>query len=95
MYILLRPPTCRDDSCLRESLPDAIDSLWRLDELQEQARGRLEELRLRGYQDARIYDAHGTSVGGTHAFFLILGEPEAWKNPRWMSVPQPATEEFI
>ena len=40
-----------------------------LDELQEQAHGRLEELRQRGYHDARIYDAHGTSVGGTHALF--------------------------
>jgi formate dehydrogenase iron-sulfur subunit len=34
-----------------------------LDEVQEQARGRPEELRQRGYRDARIYDAHGTSDG--------------------------------
>jgi formate dehydrogenase iron-sulfur subunit len=58
-----------------------------LDELQEQARGRLEELHQRGYRDARIYDAHGTSVGGTHAFFLILGEPEAYNLPPAPEVP--------
>jgi formate dehydrogenase iron-sulfur subunit len=57
------------------------------DELQEQARGRLEELRQRGYRDAGIYDAHGTSVGGTHAFFLILGEPEAYNLPPAPEVP--------
>jgi hypothetical protein len=55
--------------------------------LQEQARGRLEELHRRGYQDARIYDAHGTSVGGTHAFFLSLGEPEAYNLPPAPEVP--------
>jgi predicted metal-dependent phosphoesterase TrpH len=32
---------------------------------------------------------------GRHWAKQILGEPEACKNPRWMSVPQPATEEFI
>jgi formate dehydrogenase iron-sulfur subunit len=58
-----------------------------LDELQEQARGRLEELHQRGYRDARIYDAHGTSVGGTPAFFLILGEPEAYNLPPAPEVP--------
>jgi formate dehydrogenase iron-sulfur subunit len=58
-----------------------------LDELQEQARGRLAELHQRGYQDARIYDAQGTSVGGTHALFLILGEPEAYNLPPAPEVP--------
>jgi formate dehydrogenase iron-sulfur subunit len=58
-----------------------------LDELQEQARQRLGELRQRGYQDARIYDARGTSVGGTHAFFLILGEAEAYNLPPVPEVP--------
>jgi len=58
-----------------------------LDELQEQAQQRVEELRHRGYQDVRIYDAKETSVGGTHAFFLILGEPDAYNLPPAPEVP--------
>jgi len=58
-----------------------------LEELQEQAQQRVEELRHRGYQDVRIYDAKETSVGGTHAFFLILGEPDAYNLPPAPEVP--------
>jgi formate dehydrogenase iron-sulfur subunit len=35
----------------------------------------------------QIYDAKETSVGGTHAFFLILGEPEAYNLPPVPEVP--------
>jgi formate dehydrogenase iron-sulfur subunit len=58
-----------------------------LEELQEQAQQRVEELRHRGYQDVQIYDAQETSVGGTHAFFLILGEPDAYNLPPAPEVP--------
>jgi formate dehydrogenase iron-sulfur subunit len=58
-----------------------------LSELQERARQRVEELRQHGYQDPRLYDAKETSVGGAHAFFLILGEPEAYNLPPAPDVP--------
>jgi formate dehydrogenase iron-sulfur subunit len=47
-----------------------------LDELKSRAKTRVAELQHRGYTDARLYDPQETSVGGIHAFFVILGEPE-------------------
>ena len=52
-----------------------------LDELQERARNRVQELRERGFHDARLYDPRETSVQGVHAFFVILGEPENYNFP--------------
>jgi formate dehydrogenase iron-sulfur subunit len=52
-----------------------------LEELQERARNRVHELRGRGYHDAKLYDPQETSVGGLHAFFVILGEPENYNLP--------------
>ena len=34
-----------------------------------------------------IYDPTETSVGGVHAFFVILGEPEAYNFPPAPKVP--------
>ena len=48
-----------------------------LAELRERARRRVDELVLRGFADVRLYDPTHTSVGGLHAFFLILGDPES------------------
>jgi len=52
-----------------------------LDELRERAALRVHELQERGYEDARLYDARDTSVRGAHAFFLLLGDPEAYGLP--------------
>jgi len=52
-----------------------------LDELHERAAIRVRELREDGYEDARLYDARDTSVRGAHAFFLLLGDPEAYGLP--------------
>ncbi|HEU0275240.1 MAG TPA: hypothetical protein VFQ83_11995, partial [Candidatus Udaeobacter sp.] len=43
--------------------------------------------RQHGYDDARLYDPTDTSVCGIHAFFLILGEPEAYGLPPRPQVP--------
>jgi len=59
----------------------------RLDDLRTRATNRLQELRQHGYEDAQLYDPHETSVGGIHAFFLILGEPEAYGLPPKPQVP--------
>lgn len=58
-----------------------------LDELKEQAAVRVEELRERGFGDARLYDPVDTSVEGLHAFFLLLGEPETFGYPPAPEVP--------
>jgi formate dehydrogenase iron-sulfur subunit len=58
-----------------------------LEELHERGERRVQELRDRGYDDARIYNPRETSVGGIHAFFVILGEPEAYNLPPAPDVP--------
>jgi formate dehydrogenase iron-sulfur subunit len=58
-----------------------------LDELREEAKLRVEQLVERGYSDAQIYDPIDTSVGGTHAMFVILGQPEAYNLPPAPEVP--------
>ena len=58
-----------------------------LDELKQRGKKRVQELHQRGYTDARIYDPQETSVGGINAFFIILGEPEAYNLPPAPEVP--------
>jgi formate dehydrogenase iron-sulfur subunit len=58
-----------------------------LEDLRARAKNRVNELRERGYHDARVYDPQETSVGGIHAFFVILGEPEGYNLPPAPEVP--------
>ena len=58
-----------------------------LDQIREQAARRVDTLQSAGYTDAQIYDPRETSVRGIHAFFLILGEPEAYGLPPRPEVP--------
>jgi formate dehydrogenase iron-sulfur subunit len=53
------------------------------------ARGakRVQQLQESGYSDAQLYDPEETSVRGIHAFFLILGEPEAYGLPPKPQIP--------
>ena len=46
-----------------------------------------QHLKQNGYGDAQLYDPTETSVRGIHAFFLILGEPEAYGLPPKPQVP--------
>ena len=59
----------------------------RLDDLRARAKQRVQQLRESGYRDAQLYDPTETSVRGIHAFFLILGEPEAYGLPSRPQVP--------
>jgi formate dehydrogenase iron-sulfur subunit len=59
----------------------------RLDDLRARGRERVETLRASGYGDAQLYDPQETSVGGIHAFFLLLGEAEAYGLPPKPQVP--------
>jgi formate dehydrogenase iron-sulfur subunit len=58
-----------------------------LDELRKEADIRVAELQRRGYTDAQVYDPLQTSVGGTHAMFVILGQPDAYNLPPAPEVP--------
>ena len=58
-----------------------------LEVLRKRGKKRVQELKERGYSDARIYDPRETSVGGIHAFSVILGEPESYNLPPAPEVP--------
>ncbi|MGH7549145.1 MAG: 4Fe-4S dicluster domain-containing protein, partial [Gemmatimonadota bacterium] len=58
-----------------------------LEEMRERARRRVAELRERGLADITVYDPVDTSVGGTHAIFLLPGEPGDWGQPPAPEVP--------
>jgi formate dehydrogenase iron-sulfur subunit len=58
-----------------------------LEVLRQRGKKRVQDLQERGYSDARIYDPEETSVGGIHAFSIILGEPEAYNLPPAPEVP--------
>jgi formate dehydrogenase iron-sulfur subunit len=58
-----------------------------LDELRAKAAARVETLRARGIDDAIVYDPQHTSVGGTHAIFVLRGRPEDYNLPSNPDVP--------
>jgi formate dehydrogenase iron-sulfur subunit len=58
-----------------------------LDEMTARGEQRLAVLRARGFADAQIYNPVDTSVGGIHAFFLLLGPPEEFGLPPRPEVP--------
>src|SRR5438105_11296255 len=59
----------------------------RLDDLRARGAVRVQQLQQSGYKDAQLYDPTETSVRGIHAFFLILGEPEAYGLPPKPQIP--------
>ena len=59
----------------------------RLDDLRARGADRVQQLQQSGYADAQLYDPQETSVRGLHAFFLILGEPEAYGLPPKPQIP--------
>ena len=58
-----------------------------LEGLRTAAAKRIEKLHAAGMTDAAIYDAKETSVGGTHAFFLIRGDAASYNLPARPEVP--------
>ena len=58
-----------------------------IDDLRRRAGERLAVLRERGIDDAQLYDAADTSVGGTHAMFIVRGDPADYNLPANPVVP--------
>jgi formate dehydrogenase iron-sulfur subunit len=55
--------------------------------LRLKAQERVTELHQRGMNDATLYDASNTSVGGTHAMFIVRGDPRSYNLPPKPEVP--------
>src|SRR5438445_2812454 len=58
-----------------------------LDELERAADRRIAQLHASGMTDATIYNPKNSSVGGTHAFFLVRGDPKTYNLPPDPVVP--------
>jgi formate dehydrogenase iron-sulfur subunit len=58
-----------------------------IEDLRAQARMRVEELEWRGMKDVVLYDAAESSVGGTHAMFIMRGDPRSYNLPPSPEVP--------
>jgi formate dehydrogenase iron-sulfur subunit len=74
-------PACAK-ACPTESI-----KFGEIDELRQVAHERIQELRQRGMDDARIYDPQETSVQGLHAFFIVRGDPRQYNLPPKPEVP--------
>ena len=74
-------PACAK-ACPTESI-----QFGEIDTLRRKAQERLEELRRRGMRDATLYDPLDTSVGGTHAMFIVRGDPRSYNLPPKPEVP--------
>src|SRR6266403_1430450 len=77
---------CEEAGCL-EACPTGSIVFGRLDDLRARGVERVQQLQQSGYNDVQLYDPTETSVRGIHAFFLILGEPEAYGLPPKPQVP--------
>jgi formate dehydrogenase iron-sulfur subunit len=58
-----------------------------LEDLRHRAEQRLVELAARGVSDASVYDPRHSSVGGTHAIFLVRGDLDDYNLPAQPEVP--------
>src|SRR5689334_6843630 len=74
-------PACAK-ACPTESI-----KFGEIDDLRLRAQERLKELHARGMDDAQMYDPTDTSVKGTHAFFIVRGDPCSYNLPPEPEVP--------
>src|SRR5512134_3290443 len=59
-----------------------------IEELRALAAERVATLHARGVEDATFYDPTHTTVGGTHAMFIVRGDPRAYNLPPAPELPQ-------
>jgi len=74
-------PACAK-ACPTESI-----KFGEVDALCQKADERVRELRRRGMEDAVFYNPVDSSVGGTHAMFIVRGDPRAYNLPPLPEVP--------
>ena len=68
-------------SGLCAGVSDGVDQIRRDRPAPPQANERIDELHRRGINDAALYDPERTSVGGTHALFIVRGDPRTYNLP--------------
>lgn len=56
-------------------------------DLRKEARERLERLQSMGFDDVHLYDPVDSSVAGTHAIFIVRGDPGSYNLPPEPEVP--------
>jgi formate dehydrogenase iron-sulfur subunit len=74
-------PACAK-TCPTESI-----KFGEIEELRREAEKRMAVLHSRGMEDVRFYDASDSSVGGTHAMFIVRGDPRQYNLPPKPEVP--------
>lgn len=74
-------PACAQ-ACPTESI-----QFGEITQLQQKAKDRMEELQRRGMHDATYYDSSHTTVGGTHAMFIVRGDPRSYNLPPNPEIP--------
>jgi formate dehydrogenase iron-sulfur subunit len=74
-------PACAK-ACPTESI-----KFGEFEHLRHTAQERLEELHGRGMEDATLYDPLDSSVGGTHAMFIVRGDARTYNLPPAPEVP--------
>ena len=74
-------PACAK-ACPTESI-----KFGEIESLKILAKNRVGELHSRGMNDATLYDSSDTSVGGTHAMFIVRGDPRSYNLPLKAEIP--------
>ena len=74
-------PACAA-ACPTESI-----TFGEIGDLRREAERRVDQLHANGMDDAVLYDARDSSVGGTHAMFIVRGDPRAYNLPPSPEVP--------
>ena len=73
-------------ACARACPTESI-RFGEIEDLKIRAKERVRELQGRGMRDAVVYNAADTSVGGTHAMFVLRGDPRSYNLPPKPEVP--------
>jgi formate dehydrogenase iron-sulfur subunit len=74
-------PACAT-ACPTESI-----KFGEINTLREVAHRRMEKFEAEGFTDVHLYDPRESSVGGTHAFFIVRGDPKLYNLPPQPEVP--------
>ena len=74
-------PACAK-ACPTESI-----KFGEIETLRVEANQRIEQLHERGMEDANLYDPIDTSVGGTHALFIVRGDARSYNLPPKPEIP--------
>ena len=70
-----------------QACPTASIQFGPIDELKQRAEARLQQLKSQGLDQARLYGADETILGGLNAFYLLMDKPEVYGLPSDPKLP--------